>query len=74
MCDYKSDRFTYIIVEVLRVSLNKAQKQPSRGVSRQRYSENMQQIYRITLIPTSDFNKAALQLLLKSHFSISVLL
>ena len=31
------------------------QKQPSRGVPRKKCSENMQQIYRRTLIPKSDF-------------------
>ena len=43
-----------------KVSYN--QKQPSRGVLRKRCSENMQQIYRRTLIPKWDFNKVALQL------------
>ena len=37
-------------------------KQPSRGVLRKKYSENMQQIYRRTLMPKYDFNKVALQL------------
>ena len=32
-------------------------KQPSRGVLRKRCSENMQQIYRRTPMPTCDFNK-----------------
>ena len=35
-------------------------------------SENMQQIYRITLMPKCEFNKFALQM--KSHFSMGVLL
>ena len=38
------------------------QKQPPRGVPRKRCSENMQQIYRRTLMPKCDFNKVALQL------------
>ena len=38
------------------------QKQPLRGVPRKRCSENMQQIYRRTPMPKSDFNKVALQL------------
>ena len=36
------------------------QKQFSIGVFVKRYSENMQQVYRRTYIPKSDFNKAAL--------------
>ena len=35
------------------------QKQPSWGVYRKRYSENMQQIYRRTVMPKYDFNKVA---------------
>ena len=42
--------------------LNSRQKQSSRGVLRKRCSENMQQIYRRTPMPKSDFNKVALQL------------
>ena len=38
------------------------QKQPPRGVSRKRCSENMPQIYWRTPIPKCDFNKVALQL------------
>ena len=38
------------------------QKQPSGGVLRKRYSENMKQIYRRTPLPKYDFNKVALQL------------
>ena len=37
-------------------------RQPPTGVLRKRCSENMQQIYRRTLIPKSDFNKFAKQL------------
>ena len=36
-------------------------KQPSREVLRKRCSENMQQIYRRTLMQKCDFNKVALQ-------------
>ena len=38
------------------------QRQHSRGVLRKSFSENMQQIYRRTLMPKRDFNKVALQL------------
>ena len=41
--------------------LTSLQKQPLRGVSRKRCSENMQQIYRRTPMPKCDFNKVALQ-------------
>ena len=37
------------------------QKQPPRVVLRERYSKNIQQIYRRTLMPKCDFNKVALQ-------------
>ena len=36
------------------------QKQPSRGILRKRYSENMQQIYLRIPMPKCDFNKVAL--------------
>ena len=36
------------------------QKQPSRGVLRKGCYENMQQIYRRTLMPKCNFNKVAL--------------
>ena len=36
-------------------------RQPSRAVYKKRCSENMQQIYRRTLMPKCDFNKVALQ-------------
>ena len=42
--------------------MNKIQKQSTRGVLRKRCSQNMQQIYRRTLMPKCDFNKTALQL------------
>ena len=38
------------------------QKQPPTGVLRRRCSENIQQIYRRTPKPKSDFNKVTLQL------------
>ena len=38
------------------------QKQPSKGVLRKRYSENMYQIYRRTPMPKYDFNNVALHL------------
>ena len=38
------------------------QKQPSRGVLRNRCSDNMQQSLRRTLMPKCDFNKVAKQL------------
>ena len=36
------------------------QKQPSRDVLKERYSENMQQIYRKTPMPKCNFSKVAL--------------
>ena len=41
---------------------NSSQKQPSRGFLKERYSENMQQIYRRTPMKKCNFNKVALQL------------
>ena len=38
----------------------KVQKQPSRGVLKKMCSEKMLQIYRRTLMPKCDINKAAL--------------
>ena len=38
-----------------------AQKQPTRGVPRKRFSENMQQIYRRKPMPKCDFNNVALR-------------
>ena len=43
------------------ISLTDLQKQPTRGVSRKRCSENMQQIYRKAPMPKCDFNKIALR-------------
>ena len=47
--------FSYLIYKEI-------EKQPPRGVLRKRCSENMQQIYRRTPMPKSDFNKVAKQL------------
>ena len=47
---------------VLNTPLSTIQKQPSRGVLRERCSENMPQTYKRTPIPKCDFNKVALQL------------
>ena len=44
------------------LSVKTIQKQPPRGVSRKRRSENMQQIYMRTPMPKCDYNKVALQL------------
>ena len=38
------------------------QEQQSRGVHIKRFSKNMQQIYRMTSLPTCDFNKVAKQI------------
>ena len=46
------DKFVFVIL----------QKQPASGVLRKRYFENMQQIYRRTLLPKCDFSNVALQL------------
>ena len=43
-------------------SLNNQKQSPRGGVLRERCSENIQQIYRRTLMPKSDFNKDAKQL------------
>ena len=45
---------------------SKNQKQPSRGVLRKRYSENMQQTYRRTTMLKCDFNKVEKHLLLRT--------
>ena len=50
--------------------LDKIRKQPSRGVSAKRCSENMQESYRKTPMQKCDFNKIALQ----SHFHMGVVL
>ena len=46
------------------------QKQPPKGVSTKRCSENLQQIYRRPPMPKCNFNKVPLQ----SHFGMGVLL
>ena len=48
------------------------QKQPSRAILKERYSEKMQQIYRRTPMPKGDFNKVSKATLLKSHFGMGV--
>ena len=60
-----NNSFGNVVIEV--------QKQPPRGVPRKRCSENMQQIYRRTLMPKFDFNKVVATLL-KSHFGMGALL
>ena len=50
------------------IHFDRAQKQPSRGDFRKRYSENTLQIYRRTPMPKCK------ETLLKSHFGIGVLL
>ena len=42
------------------VKRSNTQKQPLRGVLRKKCSKNMQQMYRRTPIPKSDFNNVAL--------------
>ena len=46
-------------MEKKEVIYDTAQKQPSSGALRKRCSENMQQIYKRTHMPKSDFNKVA---------------
>ena len=48
-----------VVVLPKRITVNSCQTQPSRGVFRKRCSENMQQIYRRTLMPKCSFNKIA---------------
>ena len=54
--------FKVKVLETFKIASDCHQKQPPRGVPRKRCSENMQQIYRRTPMPKSDFNKVALQL------------
>ena len=56
---YPQKKLVYYVMLLLIPSL---QKQPSRGVPRKWYSENMQQIYRRTPMPKCNFNKVVLQL------------
>ena len=51
-----------------------SQKQPSVGVLIKKCSENIQQVYRITLILKCDFNKSCKAGLLKSHVGMGVIL
>ena len=51
-----------IIIYMIPLMRDMVEKQPPRGVLRKRCSENMQQIYRRTLMPNCDFNKVVLQL------------
>ena len=55
---------TTLTLHGLKVYQNKnlLQKQPPKGVFKERCSENMQQIYRRTSMPKCDFNKVAFQL------------
>ena len=53
---------TSLSLNYLKILRWKYQKQPPRGVPGKRFSENMQQIYRIIPMPKCDFNKVALQL------------
>ena len=54
---------SYVVIFLNKdTNITQFKKQPSRGVLRKRYSENMKQIYRRTPIPRCDFNKVALHL------------
>ena len=55
------------------IILHVIQRQPSRGVLRKRFCENMQQVYRRTPILKCDFNKVATTLL-ESRFGMGILL
>ena len=59
-----SSLLNFFVISTMKVFLEpyKFHNQPPRGVLKKSYSENMQQIYRITPIPKCDFNKFALQL------------
>ena len=46
----------------VKVIIKYSEKQPSRGVLRKSYSQNMQQIHRRTPMPKCDFKTVALQL------------
>ena len=56
----KHDQLLPITIPIQRP--RNSQKQPSRGILKERCSENMQQIYRRTPMSKYDFNKGALQL------------
>ena len=64
-CNGKENHFIKLIISgTLRTRNleNIDQKQPSRGVHREIFSENIQQLYRRTPMSKWDFNKVALQL------------
>ena len=52
-------QFTHLLLSSVRTLFCRLQKHPSRGVLIKRRSENIQQIYRGTLIWKCDFNKIA---------------
>ena len=55
----KIGKTNYMPVRVLSNLFKLYEKQPFRGVLRKKCSENMQQIYRRTPMPKSDFNNVA---------------
>ena len=61
-----------LTLRLLLIFLN-IQRHPSRGVIRKKCFENMQQIYRRTLMPKCDFNKVTSQFLLKSYYCMGLL-
>ena len=61
--------FLMFLGDIEREQRYEMQKQPFRGVLRERCSENMQQIYKWTSIPKSDL----IAILFKSHFGMGVL-
>ena len=82
---YRDELLYFCLLPVENLHYWLLEKKSSRGVFRKRCSENMQQIYTITPMPKSDFNKVEKQLklnfltccfatLLKSHFGMDVLL
>ena len=54
---YILHQFNFLLLAVFCLANSCYQNQPSRGVLKKRYSENMQQIYRRTAMPKCDFNK-----------------
>ena len=61
-----------MLKSVRKYRIKELQKQPSRGVPREWCSENMQQIYRRTLMLKCDFNKVTKQLCW-NHTSVLVI-
>ena len=55
-----AQRLSYQQIYRRSLEANNSQKQPSRGVLKKRFSENMQQIYRRIPMSRCDFNKVAL--------------